>query len=94
MLERPEARMFFLGAMGPNLAQDFRPNVKKGLVKIRIQVGSSKLEIPASAIIGIRRVSKKDWEEAPAEEVYFGKNYCKVPGDITPYRRPDASPSR
>ena len=69
----PGIQFFFKDTPGKlfRLARDLRDEVKNGLVKIEVQVGSKSKIIEPSKLIGRRELSTAVWDNSPARKIYF-----------------------
>ncbi len=67
----PETKFLFKYELMRSLAHDLRDEVKNGLVKFRLRLGAKRILVPSSKILGFRRVTKRQWDELPAQTIYF-----------------------
>jgi len=83
--EFPEPPIVFVGASGRMLAADLREDLREGRTHLFLKVASGSVPVPADRIQTIRRVPKEDWQGAPVQADYFGKNYWKASLDTPPF---------
>ena len=69
----PVIQLFFKDTPGKlfDYPRDLRDEVKNGLVKIEVRVGSKSKIIEPSKLIGGRMVTKAAWDNYPARKIYF-----------------------
>ena len=73
----PAIQLFFKDTPGKlfDYPRDLRDEVKNGLVKIEVRVGSNSKIIEPSKLIGVRVVKKASWDKSPARKIYLGSYY-------------------